>query len=56
MADGLTAAGLGRLRAAAERQVGAERVPGLVALVARGGQVHGGLGPGFQAAAHAALA
>jgi hypothetical protein len=40
MADGLTAAGLGRLRAAAERHVGAERVPGLVALVARGDQVH----------------
>jgi CubicO group peptidase (beta-lactamase class C family) len=39
-ATGLTAAGLERLHAAAERQVGDEKVPGLVALVARGGQVH----------------
>lgn len=40
MADGLTASGLERLHAAAEQHVGDERVPGLVALVARGGQVH----------------
>jgi CubicO group peptidase (beta-lactamase class C family) len=39
-ATGLTAAGLQRLHAAAERHVGDEKVPGLVALVARGGQVH----------------
>src|SRR5712692_10044370 len=39
-ATGLTAAGLKGLRAAAERHVGDDRVPGLVALVARGGQVH----------------
>jgi CubicO group peptidase (beta-lactamase class C family) len=38
--DGLTAAGLRRLRAVAEQHVGDERVPGLVALVARGDQVH----------------
>lgn len=38
-ADGLTAAGLARLRAAAERHVGDEQVPGLVTLVARGDQV-----------------
>jgi CubicO group peptidase (beta-lactamase class C family) len=37
---GLTAAGLKGLHAAAERHVGDDRVPGLVALVARGGQVH----------------
>jgi CubicO group peptidase (beta-lactamase class C family) len=37
---GLTAAGLEGLHAAAERHVGDDRVPGLVALVARGGQVH----------------
>jgi CubicO group peptidase (beta-lactamase class C family) len=37
---GLTAAGLQGLHAAAERHVGDDRVPGLVALVARGGQVH----------------
>ena len=36
----LTAAGLDGLHAAAEQHVGDERVPGLVALVARGGQVH----------------
>jgi CubicO group peptidase (beta-lactamase class C family) len=39
-----------RLHAAAERHVGEEKVPGLVALVARGGQVHaealGGLSVG----------
>lgn len=40
MAEGLTAAGLGRLHAAASRHVGDDRVPGLVALVARGDQVH----------------
>jgi len=39
-AAGLTAAGLAGLHAAAERHVGDDRVPGLVALVARGGQVH----------------
>jgi CubicO group peptidase (beta-lactamase class C family) len=39
-AAGLTAAGLNGLHAAAERHVGEDRVPGLVALVARGGQVH----------------
>jgi CubicO group peptidase (beta-lactamase class C family) len=37
---GLTAAGLERLHAAAVRHVGDERVPGLVALVACGVQVH----------------
>jgi len=37
--DGLTAAGLARLRAVAEQHVGDDRVPGLVALVARGDQV-----------------
>lgn len=40
MTDGLTASGLARIRAAAERHIGDERVPGLVALVARGDQVH----------------
>jgi CubicO group peptidase (beta-lactamase class C family) len=40
MAEGLTAAGLARLRAAAEQHVGDDRVPGLVALVARDDQVH----------------
>src|SRR4249919_3665195 len=39
-AAGLTAAGLKGLHAAAERHVGDEKAPGLVALVARGGQVH----------------
>ena len=39
-AAGLTVAGLKRLHAAAERHVGDEKVPGLVALVARGGQVY----------------
>ena len=39
-AAGLTAAGLKGLHAAAGRHVGDEKVPGLVALVARGGQVH----------------
>ena len=39
-AGGLTAAGLKGLHAAAEGHVGDEKVPGLVALVARGGQVH----------------
>ncbi len=40
MAERLTAAGLDGLHAAAEQHVGDERVPGLVALVARGDQVH----------------
>jgi CubicO group peptidase (beta-lactamase class C family) len=40
MAEGLTADGLARLHAAAEQHVGDESVPGLVALVSRGGQVH----------------
>ncbi|HEY6279482.1 MAG TPA: serine hydrolase domain-containing protein [Streptosporangiaceae bacterium] len=40
MTDRLSADGLGRLRAVAQRHVGDERVPGLVALVACGGQVH----------------
>jgi len=39
-AEGLTSAGIERLRAVAERHVGDTRVPGLVALVARGEQVH----------------
>jgi CubicO group peptidase (beta-lactamase class C family) len=39
-ATGLTAARLNGVHAAAERHVGDEKVPGLVALVARGGQVH----------------
>ena len=39
-ATGLTVAGLKGLHAAAEGHVGDEKVPGLVALVARGGQVH----------------
>ena len=39
-AAGLTAAGLKGLHAAAEGHVGDEKVPGLVALVARGDQVH----------------
>ena len=37
---GLTTAGLERLHAAAERHVGDEKVPGLVALVEGAGQVH----------------
>jgi CubicO group peptidase (beta-lactamase class C family) len=40
MPDALTQAGLKRLRAAAEQHVGDAHVPGLVALVARGDQVH----------------
>lgn len=40
MAAGLTAGGLERLHAAAQQHVGATRVPGLVALVGRGDQVH----------------
>ena len=40
MTGGLTAAGLGRLREVAEQHVGDDRVPGLVALVARGHQVY----------------
>ena len=39
-ATGLTAAGLERVHAAAGRHVGDDRVPGLVALVACGDQVH----------------
>jgi CubicO group peptidase (beta-lactamase class C family) len=39
-ATGLTQAGLKALHAAAERHVGDQKVPGLVALVARGDQVH----------------
>src|SRR5262245_27521603 len=39
-ATGLTAAGLERVHAAAERHVGDEKVPGLVVLVSRGDQVH----------------
>ena len=39
-ATGLTAAGLAGLHAAAARHVADDRVPGLVALVASGGQVH----------------
>ena len=39
-ATGLTAAGVEGLHAAAERHVGEEKVPGLVVLVACGGQVH----------------
>ena len=40
MADLLTADGLARLHKIAAGHVGADQVPGLVALVARGGQVH----------------
>jgi CubicO group peptidase (beta-lactamase class C family) len=40
MRDHLTAAGLAGLRATASRHVAPDRVPGLVALVARGDQVH----------------
>ena len=40
MADGLTTRGLERLHAAAEKHVGAQRAPGLVALVAQGDHVH----------------
>jgi len=40
MAEGLTSSGVGLLRAAAEQHVGDTRVPGLVALVAQGAQVH----------------
>jgi CubicO group peptidase (beta-lactamase class C family) len=40
MSDGLTADGLARLHDAAGRHVGDDRIPGLVALVARGDQVH----------------
>jgi CubicO group peptidase (beta-lactamase class C family) len=40
MPEGLTSAGIERLHVAAERHVGATRVPGLVALVARGADVH----------------
>jgi len=39
-AAGLTAAGLNGLHAAAQRHVADDNVPGLVALVTRGGQVH----------------
>jgi CubicO group peptidase (beta-lactamase class C family) len=40
MGEGLTADGLARLHAVARQQVDDERLPGLVALVAVGGQVH----------------
>ena len=40
MPGGLTSAGIERLHVAAEQHVGGARVPGLVALVARGAQVH----------------
>ena len=40
MADLLTADGLARLHKVAAGHVGADQVPGLVVLVARGGQVH----------------
>jgi CubicO group peptidase (beta-lactamase class C family) len=40
VADGLTAEGLARLHAAAAEHVGDQRVPGLVALAARGDHVH----------------
>jgi CubicO group peptidase (beta-lactamase class C family) len=40
MADRLTAAGIGQLRDTVARHVAPDRVPGLVALVASGGQVH----------------
>jgi CubicO group peptidase (beta-lactamase class C family) len=40
MSEGLTSAGIERLHAAAEQHVGPTRVPGLVALVARGEEVH----------------
>jgi CubicO group peptidase (beta-lactamase class C family) len=40
MTDGLTADGLAQLHDTAARHVGDDRIPGLVALVARGGQVH----------------
>jgi CubicO group peptidase (beta-lactamase class C family) len=40
MREGLTSAGVERLHAAAEQHVGDALVPGLVALVARGDQVH----------------
>jgi CubicO group peptidase (beta-lactamase class C family) len=40
MAEGLTADGMARLHAAAEQHVDDKRLPGLVALIARGDQVH----------------
>ncbi len=40
MAEGLTSAGTERIHEVAERHVGDSRVPGLVALVARGDDVH----------------
>ncbi len=40
VADGLTEAGLERLREVADEHVGDERVPGIVALVALGDEVH----------------
>jgi CubicO group peptidase (beta-lactamase class C family) len=55
MPEGLTRAGIERLRAAAEQHVGDTLVPGLVALVAQGAQVHvealGNLAIGGQAVA-----
>ena len=40
MADGLSPAGLRQVRAAAEQHVGEALVPGLVALVSHGPEVH----------------
>src|ERR1700722_19112117 len=40
MSEGLTNTGIARLHAAGEQHVGDTRVPGLVALVARGAEVH----------------
>jgi hypothetical protein len=40
MADHLTARGIENLREAAARHAGPDQVPGLVALVASGDQVH----------------
>jgi CubicO group peptidase (beta-lactamase class C family) len=40
MTEGLTSSGLDRLHAVAEQHIGDAAVPGLVALVARGGEVH----------------
>jgi CubicO group peptidase (beta-lactamase class C family) len=59
MSEGLTSEGIERLRAAAERHVGDTRVPGLVALVARGEEVHvealGSLAVGGRAVARDSL-
>src|SRR5450631_3047753 len=40
LADGLSEAGLARLHAVAQGHVGDQLVPGLVSLLAHGGQVH----------------